>query len=198
MNPSEPVLFLTFDDGPVSGPTEFVLEELSRRVIRSTFFCIGDNIRKHPDIFRRIIADGHTVGNHTFNHLNGWKSTSKAYIENVKACDIAAEGAGLPQSTLLFRPPYGRMRRRQIRALGQYKIVMWDVLSVDYNQHLSPEKCLRRTLRACRPGSIVVFHDSYKAEKNMRYALPRLIDHFGDRGYSFRGLGGEVGIRYKV
>ena len=190
MNSLDPSLYLTFDDGPVPGPTEFVLEELSRRALRATFFCIGDNILKHPDILTRLIANGHTVGNHTFNHLNGWTTPVETYLANVKEFDGAGARAGLRGNTSLFRPPYGRITRRQIRGLGLYRIVMWDVLSMDYNQRLSPEACLRRTIAACRPGSIIVFHDSYKAEKNMKYTLPRLIDHFSGMGYSFRAMEG--------
>lgn len=179
-------LFLTFDDGPVSGPTEFVLDELGRHSIRATFFCIGDNIRKNPEIFSAILAGHHTVGNHTVNHLNGWKTSAQKYVENTRAFDAIATGAGQKITTNLFRPPYGRVTGKQIRMLTGYRIIMWDVLSQDYNRSLSPEKCLRRTIQACRPGSIVVFHDSYRAQQNMEYALPRLIDHFGGKGYRFR------------
>ena len=184
----EKKLFLTFDDGPVTGPTEFVLNELSRVSIRATFFCIGDNIRKHPEIFRRISADGHTVGNHTMNHINGWKTPSGAYVDNVKEFDRVAAEAGQSPPPHLFRPPYGRITRKQIKKLSGYRIIMWDVLSQDYNHNLTPDQCLRRTIRACSSGSIIVFHDSYKSQKNMQYALPRLIEHFVDKGYGFHGI----------
>jgi peptidoglycan-N-acetylglucosamine deacetylase len=186
METREKELFLTFDDGPVCGPTEFVLEELSRTSVPATFFCIGDNIRKYPEIFRRIVADGHTVGNHTVNHVNGWKTTPVKYLANIKDFDGIAAQTGLHQPTQLFRPPYGRISRQQVRMLADYRIIMWDVLSRDYNHSLSPEQCLRRTLEACRPGSIIVFHDSYKSQKNMEYALPRLIDHLGGKGFGFK------------
>jgi len=188
IEPVDKELFLTFDDGPVPGPTEFVLEKLSQASIPATFFCIGDNIRKHPDVFRRITAGGHTVGNHTVNHVNGWKTSVAKYHGNVTEFDTLAAEAGYQGPTHLFRPPYGRITWKQIKMLAGYRIIMWDVLSQDYHRHLSPEQCLRRTIQACRPGSIIVFHDSYKAEKNMNYALPRLIDFFSGKGYKFRGL----------
>lgn len=181
-------LYLTFDDGPVSGPTEFVLDTLARASVKGTFFCIGDNIRKYPQIFRRLAAEGHAVGNHTMNHLNGWKTPETEYLTNVREFDALVLREGYGQTIRLFRPPYGRITRGQIRMLGDYRIIMWDVLSQDYDRTLSADKCLRRTLRACSPGSIVVFHDSYKAQRNMEFVLPRLIDHLGDRGYKFRTL----------
>ena len=188
-------LYITFDDGPVNGPTEFVLESLATFSAKATFFCIGDNIRKHPDIFRRIVKQGHAVGNHTFNHLNGWKNDTQHYIQNVQQCKAEMQKQLGVKDTVfvtdLFRPPYGRITRKQIKLLeADYRIVMWDVLSVDYNKHLSPEACLRNTIRAVRPGSIIVFHDSVKAEKNMTYVLPRLLDHFTEEGYIFKSLHG--------
>jgi peptidoglycan/xylan/chitin deacetylase (PgdA/CDA1 family) len=123
------------------------------------------------------------------NHVNGWKTSTEDYLDNVKKFDsAAAEFGGIRTKTDLFRPPYGRITRRQIKALAGYRIIMWDVLSQDYSQHLSSEHCLRSTIRACRPGSIVVFHDSYKSEKNMHHTLPRLIDHFAGQGYTFGKL----------
>lgn len=188
MNPHEKNLFLTFDDGPVEGPTEFVLDQLARFSIKATFFCIGDNVRKHPEIFTKMIAHEHTVGNHTVNHLNGWTTDVGKYLANIRGFDALAETAGLPTPTKLFRPPYGRITSRQIRSLESFSIVMWDVLSQDYNHLQSPEKCLRSTIKACRPGSIIVFHDSYKAERNLEYALPRLIDHFGALDFRFQAI----------
>lgn len=185
MNPQEKVIYLTFDDGPVSGPTEFVLEVLAASAVKATFFCLGDNIRKHPSIFTSIVSGGHTVGNHTVNHLNGWKTPVRDFTANVRDFDPIAADAGLVQPVRLFRPPYGRITRRQISALNAYEIIMWDVLSQDYNHALSRERCLRRTLKACRPGSIIVFHDSHKSERNMTYALPRLIEDLASQEYSF-------------
>lgn len=176
-------LFLTFDDGPVAGPTEFVLDTLNNFKIKATFFCIGENIEKHPDIFLRIKADKHAVGNHTFNHIKGWNCTTEEYVNNVYRCSPLFDW-----TENLFRPPYGRITQAQINALKTHKIVMWDVLTQDYDQHLSEEKCLRGSINATRPGSIVVFHDSVKAERNMRYTLPRYIDYFLNQGFSFKTI----------
>jgi len=185
-------LYLTFDDGPIPGPTEFVLDTLARFSAQATFFCIGDNVRKHPDVYRQVLAGNHAAGNHTFNHLNGWKTSRERYIRNINDCStvLSEQGNNVAehQATTLFRPPYGRITRGQIQALAGYRIVMWDVLSVDYDRNLAAESCLRNTIRACRPGSIVVFHDSLKAEKNMSYALPRVLEHFSDAGYIFKRL----------
>jgi peptidoglycan-N-acetylglucosamine deacetylase len=181
-------LYLTFDDGPVPGPTEFVLETLAKTSVKATFFCIGDNIRKHPQLFASIIAGGHAVGNHTVNHLNGWRTNSKAYLENVRLFDDIAQQAGLQTPTRLFRPPYGQISRTQIRLLSGYQVIMWDALSQDYNKNISLQSCLKSTIGATRPGSIILFHDSYKAQRNMEYALPRLIDHFGERGFCFKTI----------
>jgi peptidoglycan/xylan/chitin deacetylase (PgdA/CDA1 family) len=185
----EKELFLTFDDGPVPGPTEFVLDELAKRNCQATFFCIGDNVRKHPQIFEKVVTEGHAVGNHTFHHLKGWNSDRKTYADNVKMCDEVFHQV-LPASdrASLFRPPYGRITRAQIGDLNAYKIIMWDVLTMDYRKSLSPENCLRESVRATRTGSIVVFHDSLKAERNMTYALPRYLDYFLEKGYSFKRL----------
>jgi len=188
-------LFLTFDDGPVSGPTDFVLETLMRLTAKATFFCIGDNIRKYPEVFRKVVAHGHVVANHTFNHQNGWKTNTDNYVENTRKCNqeirahlYAEEPQGTP--THLFRPPYGRITRSQISALSDYKIIMWDVLSVDYNSNLSSERCLRNTIGATRNGSVIVFHDSFKAEKNLMYALPRYVEHFSSLGFEFNVISG--------
>jgi peptidoglycan/xylan/chitin deacetylase (PgdA/CDA1 family) len=181
---TEKKLYLTFDDGPVPGPTEFVLDELARVGAKATFFCIGDNVRKHPAVYAKVLADGHGVGNHTFNHLSGWKTTHEEYISNIRLCDEVLK----PQVCKFFRPPYGRITRSQIAALSAYRIVMWDVLTNDYAQSLSPEACLRGSLAASRNGSIVVFHDSLKAEKNLRYVLPRYLDHFISKGFTFHPL----------
>lgn len=185
-------LYLTFDDGPVPGPTEFVLELLKKAGAMASFFCIGDNIRKHPAIFRTILNHGHAIGNHTYNHLNGWKTGTDDYEKNVLRCsdEIAAQGAGeYAPGISLFRPPFGRIRSSQInRLIPKYKIIMWDVLSIDYNHNLLPEKCLKNTIGAARAGSIIVFHDSLKAERNLNYVLPRFVEHCQDKGFIFKTL----------
>lgn len=189
MTPATPTLYLTFDDGPVPGPTELVLETLHRANVKATFFCIGDNVRKHPEIFKNVNRYGHAIGNHTYHHLNGWKTTTDDYEENVDLCKNEIEahlGERQAPRPPLFRPPFGRISRKQIeRIKSEYQIIMWDVLSVDYNRELSGEKCLRNTIASARTGSIIVFHDSYKAEKNLTYALPRFVDHYLGKGFAF-------------
>ncbi len=188
----EKKIFLTFDDGPVPGPTEFVLDTLKNFHAKATFFCIGDNVRKHPDVFTKIVDDGHTIGNHTFNHLKGWSYSTSDYIDNVALCATQFKAAGLPRAPShvqqLFRPPYGRIKISQIKALCNYRVIMWDVLTHDYAKSYSPVHCLAGSLKATRPGSIVVFHDSVKAERNMKYALPRYLEHFSEKGFSFVSL----------
>lgn len=188
----EKKIFLTFDDGPVPGPTEFVLETLKTFKARATFFCIGDNVNKHPEVFARVVKDGHTIGNHTFNHLKGWNYDTSEYVANVALCanEFNAAGLQLSQSDAkqLFRPPYGRIKRSQIKGLPNYRIIMWDVLTHDYARSYSPQRCLSGSVKATRPGSIVVFHDSVKAQRNMKFVLPRYLEHFSELGFSFESL----------
>lgn len=186
MPPENKSLYLTFDDGPIPGPTEFVLDVLAKNKIKATFFCIGDNIRKYPSVFARLLEEEHCVGNHTFNHLSGWSTENSRYLENIQQFETTV--GEKQKSSLLFRPPYGRIKRSQIKALPDLKIIMWDVLSFDFNKNLSPEKCLKNTVAATRDGSIIVFHDSLKAERNMTYAFPRFVDHFLQAGYQFKTL----------
>lgn len=177
-------VYLTFDDGPIPEVTPWVLDELKKYNVRATFFCIGANVQKHPEIFRRIIANGHSVGNHTFNHLNGWKTKTSAYVENVLKCeDILNSECRIQNSELLFRPPYGKMTSKQGSILQKkgFKIVMWNVLSYDYAADISAEKCLQNVLKNIRPGSILVFHDSLKAEKKLRYVLPKVLEFISDK-----------------
>jgi peptidoglycan/xylan/chitin deacetylase (PgdA/CDA1 family) len=184
----EKAIYLTFDDGPVPGPTEFVLDALSMHKLKATFFCIGDNLQKHPRLLLRILDEGHAIGNHTFNHLNGWKTSTLAYVQNAAKFDLQLERIKPGLKTQLFRPPYGRITRKQISRMSQYEIIMWDVLTHDYHRGVSPEKCLRQSLRAVRSGSIVVFHDSLKAEKNLLFTLPRFIESCLSQGYTFKRL----------
>ena len=183
-------LFLTFDDGPIPGPTEFVLETLKQFQAKATFFCIGDNIRKHPEIFKQIIKDGHGVGNHTYHHMKGWGTSTEKYINDVKTCGDQIDSLVADiTSTKLFRPPYGRIRGKQVDQLKQnYQIIMWDVLTSDYSQSMKPGNCLKGSIQATRPGSIIVFHDSLKAEKNVKYVLPKYLNHFSQLGYTFEAL----------
>jgi len=179
-------IYLTFDDGPVAGPTEFVVDTLAAANVQATFFCIGDNVQKHPGIYESLLAQGHATGNHTYNHLNGWKTSTENYVDNVHACAAVMKKGSAARNRPLFRPPYGRISRAQIELLEpSFNIVMWDVLTMDYRRTLSPDRCLRNTAQAVRDGSIVVFHDSIKAEKNLRYVLPKFIAHFKSLGYDF-------------
>ena len=182
MDKKEPVIYLTFDDGPVPELTEWVLDILKEYQIKATFFCVGDNIVKNPSIFQRIQSEGHQVGNHTFNHLKGWKETTKFYIDNVEKCQKLTE-------TNLFRPPYGRIKKSQYKLLAKdYKVVFWDVLSYDYDKLTSSKKCLDNSIKYTRNGSIIVFHDNIKAQKNLKFALPQYIEHFLKLNYKFATL----------
>lgn len=188
---SEKILYLTFDDGPVSGPTEFVLDELKKFNAKATFFCIGDNVKKHPTVFERIKSEGHAVGNHTFNHLKGWNTATERYVENVQMCEqlVTSHQSPATGNRQFFRPPYGRITWNQIKALkDKYRIVMWDVLTHDYSKNISRNNCLNGSIKATREGSIIVFHDSLKAERNLTYVLPKYLEHFSSLGFIFKSL----------
>lgn len=178
-------IYLTFDDGPIPIVTPFVLNILKKFEAKATFFCIGDNVRKHPDIFERLKSEGHAIGNHTFNHLKGWVTDDKEYLDNFLQANSLL-------NTNLFRPPYGRIKRSQIKLLRNnvpgLKIVMWSVLSVDYDQALSPEQCLKNVVANTRAGDIVLFHDSLKARERMEYALPRALEYWVKNGFTFGAL----------
>ena len=185
VNPASRCIYLTFDDGPIPIVTPFVLNILKQYNAKATFFCIGDNVRKHPDIFAQVKNDGHAIGNHTFNHLKGWKTDDATYVDNFLQADKLLD-------TKLFRPPYGRIKRSQIKLLQDAKpgleIMMWSVLSADFDVDLSPEKCLNNVVKHAKPGSIVLFHDSLKAYERMEYALPRAMEIWSKAGYSFSSL----------
>jgi len=183
----EKKIYLTFDDGPIPEITEFVLETLEKYQAKATFFCIGDNINKNPGIFRKVIGAGHSVGNHTFNHLRGWATDDVTYFVNSVRCKTEIEKFGI--ETKLFRPPYGRIKRSQARSLlPNHEIIMWDILSGDFSQNLSPETVLKKTIKHTEAGSIVLFHDSIKANKRMAYALPRFLEHFSSQEFQFSRL----------
>lgn len=171
-------VYLTFDDGPIPEITTWILEQLKKHDAKATFFCIGDNIKKNPSLFKKIINEGHAIGNHTCNHLNGWKANTDSYIENIKLCEDAIEKhSDSNLKSKLFRPPYGKLRKSQSRAIRKlgYKIIMWDVLSADFDTSITKEKCLQNVLDYVEPGSIIVFHDSIKAFKNLEYVLPKTL-----------------------
>lgn len=182
VNNEDNTLFLTFDDGPIPEVTPWVLEQLEAHDAKATFFCVGENVEKYPDIYQMVIDAGHTTGSHTYNHLNGWTTDNVTYFNNVR------KGSKLVGSGL-FRPPYGRLKRKQMQFLSRhYQIIMWDILSGDFDQELEAEACYYNVINNAKPGSIIVFHDSLKSEKNLRYALPRVLDYFSKRGFKFKSL----------
>lgn len=189
-------IYLTFDDGPTPEITEFVLNELNKYNAKATFFCIGKNIENHSTIFSQIIKEGHTIGNHTQNHLNGWKNDTPKYIENVLKCKniIAKQTKNnselKTQNTKLFRPPYGKIKKKQANTLIEkgYKIIMWSVLSGDFDTKLSKENCLQNVLKHTSNGSIIVFHDSVKAAEKVKYVLPKVLEYFSKKGFVFKAI----------
>jgi peptidoglycan-N-acetylglucosamine deacetylase len=174
-------IYLSFDDGPHPKVTPFVLNELKKYNAKATFFCIGKNVMAHPDVYQRIINEGHGTGNHTQHHLNGWKTADETYLADI------AEASNYIDSNL-FRPPYGKMSSSKAKKLNSYKIVMWDVLSGDFDETLSKEKCLKNVLRKTGKGSIVVFHDSEKAFIRLKFVLPLMLEFFTKSGYSFKAI----------
>ncbi|SHF77563.1 Peptidoglycan/xylan/chitin deacetylase, PgdA/CDA1 family [Dysgonomonas macrotermitis] len=178
----EKVIYLTFDDGPIPEITPWVLDLLDRYNIKATFFCVGDNVKKHPEEYEEVLRRGHTVGNHTFNHVQGIRTLSKNYIKNTE------KAAEYIKSTL-FRPPHGHMRLPQFFKLRKdYHIILWDVVTRDYSKRQTPEEVLDNVKHYARNGSVIVFHDSVKAEKNMKYALPLAIEWLKEQGYVFKTI----------
>lgn len=184
-------LYLTFDDGPTPDITYWVLDTLKPFNAKATFFCIGNNVAKHPEIFRQIIKEGHSIGNHTHNHIKGWNTETEQYLENVAIAEEAIANQKFQLTGInLFRPPYGQIKPKQgkqLMALG-YKIVMWDVLSFDWDKTVSNQECLNHVISKSKNGSIVVFHDSIKASNNMKFALPKVLEHFSEKGFSFKAI----------
>ncbi len=174
-------IYLTFDDGPHPEVTPFVLEQLRKHGAKATFFCIGKNVEAYPDVYQRIISEGHSVGNHTQNHLNGWSNGDDVYLENIRQ-------AATHISSSLFRPPYGRIRLSQLRKMSGYKVIMWSVLSGDFDISIDGARCLTNVLRYTSDGSVVVFHDSEKAAVRMRYALPEVLETFSGKGFRFDAI----------
>lgn len=181
-------VYLTFDDGPTPEITEWVLDILRLHNIQATFFCIGNNIKNNPEIFKKVIADGHAIGNHTFNHLNGWRNDNETYFSDLVDCEREiTKGLGVENKIKLFRPPYGRMKTSQARGVRKrgYKIIMWDVLSADFDKTITPEKCLENVIKNTSEGSVIIFHDSIKAFPNLEYALPRVIEYLKKNNFRF-------------
>jgi peptidoglycan-N-acetylglucosamine deacetylase len=182
-------VYLTFDDGPTPKVTNWVLDQLKKYNAKATFFCIGENIQKYPEIFKSLTSKGHSIGNHTFNHLNGWQTSNKVLMENIESCQ--SEIRKLQSANCnLFRPPYGKIKPSQSRNLQKsgYKIIMWDVLSADFDTSISKEKCLKNVLENIQPGSIVVFHDSKKAFINLEYVLPKVLDFCKTKNWKFEKI----------
>ena len=187
---SENTIYLTFDDGPTLEITERVLEILDKHQIKATFFCIGDNVRKYPEIVQKILSKHHSVGNHTYSHLKGWKTPTKTYISNSEACEIKLNSLFKIRNSKLFRPPYGKITPWQsykLRKLG-YKIIMWDVLSKDYDANISTEKCYENVIKNVFSGSIIVFHDSNKAKDNVLNSLEKTIETLKSKGFKFEKI----------
>ncbi|QMU31358.1 polysaccharide deacetylase family protein [Adhaeribacter radiodurans] len=185
----EKCIYLTFDDGPVPEVTEFVLQQLAIYQAKATFFCVGENISRYPDITRSIVEQGHFLGNHTYNHLRGWATETDTYVQNIALCQQQIEKYQPKQATNLFRPPYGRIGRKQFREIkSAYRVIMWEILTYDFDNTLPAEVGLQRILKQTTAGSVVVFHDSVKAFPNLQYLLPRFLRYFAGIGYSFNTL----------
>lgn len=180
MAKDEKTIYLTFDDGPIPQLTEWVLDQLKQFEVKATFFCVGANILKNPAIFQRIKEEGHVVANHTMFHSKGFKKTVGDYVKEVEDCKKLVQNN-------LFRPPYGQLKPSQYKALKEkgYKIILWDVISYDFEK-ISEQQVAKNVLNNTRNGSIVLFHDNIKAEKNIKHALPLFLEHFLSKGYSFK------------
>jgi len=194
-------IYLTFDDGPTPVITDWVLETLRKYDAHATFFCIGKNIEEHPTIFKRIINQGHAIGNHTYSHLNGWKTANKDYIENIhKAEKVMSDEYSVQTKTQnselkilnskLFRPPYGKIKVSQMKSLQKlgYKTIMWSVLSADFDTTVDANKCLDNVIKNTENGSVIVFHDSVKAFDKLKVVLPKVLKHFKKKGLVFKSI----------
>jgi peptidoglycan/xylan/chitin deacetylase (PgdA/CDA1 family) len=185
MNAPGKVLYLTFDDGPHPVETPYVLDQLEQYDAKASFFCIGKNVELHPGLYQEVIDKGHSVGNHGYAHIDGWKTSNKKYFSDV------AQAAQIIK-TPLFRPPFGHITWNQVNHLKKegfgLRTILWNVLSADFDENTPVEKCLYNVTSNAQPGSIVLFHDSDAASRNMRYALPRVLEHFSEQGYRFEGI----------
>ena len=190
---NDKIIYLTFDDGPTPEITNWVLNTLKNYNAKATFFCIGNNIEKYPKIFQHILEEGHTIGNHTQNHIKGWKTKAHDYLDNIAKAERVINSQiqkSEIKSQNLFRPPYGQItpkKGKQLLALG-YRIIMWDVLSFDWDKNVSEETCFNNVVSKAKKGSIIVFHDSIKASRNMQFALPKVLEFFSKKGYVFNSL----------
>jgi len=190
----EKSIYLTFDDGPTPVITDWVLDTLQQYNAQATFFCIGRNIEEHPTIFKRIINQGHAIGNHTYSHLNGWKTSDEDYLENIlkaeKVMSVERREQNKTQNSKFFRPPYGKIKTSQTKSLHKsgYKIIMWSVLSADFDTTIDVNKCLDNVIKNVENGDVVVFHDSVKAFEKLKVVLPKVLKHFKNKGYAFRRI----------
>lgn len=193
---TEKVIYLTFDDGPTPEITNWTLDVLKSHNAKATFFCIGKNIEKHPEIFQSILDEKHVIGNHTLNHVKGWKTNTDLYLKEVADTqkiinkETSKSTNHKPSTNNLFRPPFGKIKNKQgkaLLALG-YKIIMWDILPFDWKANITTEACLKNAISKTRNGSIIVFHDSVKASRNMKYTLPKVLEHFSKKGFIFKSL----------
>ncbi|MCH2021430.1 MAG: polysaccharide deacetylase family protein [Saprospiraceae bacterium] len=172
-------IYLTFDDGPIPKVTPWVLKQLAQYNAQATFFCVGANVKKNQEIYQQVLDAGHKVGNHTFNHLNGWASTTCDYLDNIEKCKDVVDSK-------LFRPPYGRLKPSQAREIKKnYKIVMWDIIAGDFDSNLNGEMCLKNVLNNASNGSIIVLHDSKKSWDRLEYILPKILDYYSKLGFAF-------------
>ncbi len=182
-------IYLTFDDGPVPEATPAVLNYLKEYGAQATFFCVGANMAKHPGILEDVLNEGHRVGNHTENHLDGWRCSKSEYLENVQICQERIDGLDQTQAKPLMRPPYGRIKLGQAQSLlTTHEVVMWDVLSGDFAPNVSPIRCLQKTQSLVKQGSIVVFHDSLKTINKLNFVLPKMLRYFSEQGFTFKVL----------
>lgn len=196
-NSEEKTVYLTFDDGPTPGVTPWVLEQLKQYNAKATFFCIGKNIKQHPQLFQRLFKEGHSIGNHTNNHMEGWKTPLEKYLKNIQKAEkhilnnLPENDKEIFKNKKLFRPPYGKMTSKQAKEVLKqgYEIVMWDVISADFDQTISTEKCTQNVLKNSKSGSIIIFHDSLKAETNLKIALPATLKFLKSKNYRFKAIG---------
>lgn len=178
-------IYLTFDDGPHPEITPWVLEELEKANAKATFFCIGKNVKEYPEVVQLVLKAGHSVGNHTFSHIKGWKTTTNQFLSDVEQCDLEMKSLGV--ETDLFRPPYGRIKTSQIRELKSKRIIMWSHLSWDFDMNLNTEKSISK-LKAANAGSILVFHESKNSYTNLKTILPQILSHFSSKGFKFEAI----------
>lgn len=183
------VIYLTFDDGPIPRLTNYILDVLKDFDAKGTFFCVGENISKHPQLCEKIVKQNHLLGNHTFNHLKGWSTNNNEYLLNIEKCQKKISEFQEASNKPLFRPPHGQITKNQIKKLkDNYDIVMWDILSYDFKTSHSAEKSLHKIMQKTTAGSIVIFHDNYKAEEKLKYMLPRYLKYFSDQGFICKKL----------